>query len=74
MVCKSQVDRTLVTEHIIDTGDAATVKVPPRQIPFHYQDEVHCQLQEMAKEGVIRPSSSPWSAPAVYVPKDNGEI
>ena len=65
---------THVTEHIIDTGDAAPIKVPPRPIPFHYQDKVHRHLQEMAKEGIIRPSSSPWSAPAVYVPKDNGEI
>ena len=73
-VFKSQVGRTHVTEHIIDTGDTAPVKVPPCPIPFHYQDKVHRQLQEMAKEGIIRPSSSPWSAPAVYVPKDNGEI
>ena len=28
----------------------------------------------MAHEGTIRPSSSPWCAPAVYVPKPNGEI
>ena len=29
---------------------------------------------QMAHEGIIRPSSSPWCAPAVYVPKPNGEI
>lgn len=28
----------------------------------------------MASEGIIRPSSSPWCAPAVYVPKTNGEL
>ena len=28
----------------------------------------------MAQEGIIRPSNSPWCAPAVYVPKSNGEI
>ena len=28
----------------------------------------------MAQEGIIRRSNSPWSAPAVYVPKSNGEI
>ena len=29
---------------------------------------------EMAKEGIIRPSNSLWCAPAVYVPKSNGEV
>lgn len=71
---KTQIGRTHVTEHVIDTGDAAPVKVPPRPIPFHYQEKVQNQLQEMAQEGIIRPSSSPWSAPAVYVPKSNGEV
>ena len=28
----------------------------------------------MVKEGIIRPSTSPWCAPAVYVPKSSGEI
>ena len=37
-VFKSQVGLTHVTEHIIDTGDAARVKVPSHPILFHYQD------------------------------------
>lgn len=28
----------------------------------------------MADEELIQPSNSPWCAPAVYVPKPNGEI
>ena len=28
----------------------------------------------MVKEGIIRPSTSPWCAPAVYVPKSSGDI
>ena len=28
----------------------------------------------MAIEGITRPSSSPWCAPVVYVPKSNGDI
>ena len=28
----------------------------------------------MAKNGIIQPSNSPWCAPAVYVPNENGEI
>jgi len=69
-----QLGKTNVTNHMIDTGDATPVKVPPRPIPFHYVKKVHSQLREMAQEGIIRPSNSPWCSPAVYVPKSNGEL
>ena len=69
-----QLGKTNVAEHVIDTGEAPPVKVPPRPIPFQFQDRVRDQLQEMATDGTIRPSNSPWCAPAVYVPKNNGEI
>ena len=51
-------------------GDAPPIEIPPRQILFHYADKVHAQLEDMVKEGIIRPSTSPWCAPAVYVPKE----
>ena len=70
---KTLIGWTHVTEHVIDTGDAAPVKVPLHPIPFHYQEKVQNQLQEMAQEGIIRPSSSPWSAPAVCIPQSNGK-
>ena len=69
-----QIGQTNITHHIIETGNAAPVKIPPRPIPFHYVDKVQKQLADMVNEGIIRPSSRPWCAPAVYVPKQNGEI
>ena len=66
--------QTGITQHIIDTGNALPVKVPPRPIPFHLVDQVQKQLTDMAQEGIIRPSSSPWCAPAIYIPKSNGEL
>ena len=66
---RCQLGKTNVTKHVIDTGDATPVKVPPRPIPFHYSEQVQRQLKDMAEEGIIRPSNSPWRAPAVYVPK-----
>ena len=57
-----QLGKTNVTEHTIDTGDARPIKVPPRQIPFHFADKVQAQLEDMAREGIIRPSNSPWCA------------
>ena len=74
MLFKSDLGCTTVAEHVIETGDAAPVKVPPHPIPFHYAEHVHKQLEEMAQEEIIRRSNSPWSTPAVYVPKNNGEI
>ena len=71
---KQELGQTNVAEHVIDTGDALPTRVPPRPIPFHFAERVQNQLQEMAQEGIIRPSNSPWCAPAVYVPKRNGEI
>ena len=64
----------VTAEHIVDTGDALPIRIPPRQIPFHYADKVHAQLEDMVKEGIIRPSTSPWCPQAVYVPKSSGEI
>ena len=74
MVFRKDLGRTTIAEHVIETGEASPVKVPARPIPFHYMERVHNQLQEMAQEGIIRRSNSPWCAPAVYVPKSNGEI
>ena len=69
-----QLGQTNVKKHIIDTGEATSIKVPPRQIPFHYPDQVHAQLQDMAFEGIIHLNTSPWCAPAVYVTKSSGEV
>ena len=44
----------------------------PHPVPFHFVDRVLQQLAYMAQEGIIRPNSSPWCAPTVYVPKPNG--
>ena len=73
-IFRSQLGCTNVAEHIIETGNAQPVKVPARPIPFHFKERVHTQLQEMANAGIIQPSNSPWCAPAVYVPKANGEV
>ena len=65
--------KTAVEYHYIPTT-GSPIKVPPRRIPAHYRDEVERQLQDMLKQGIIRESSSPWMAPAVFVPKKSGEI
>ena len=71
---RCQLGRTNVAKHVIETGNAPPVRLPSCPIPFHYTKQVQSQLKDMAKEGIIRPSNSPWCAPAVYVPKNNGEV
>ena len=65
--------KTAVEYHYIPTT-GSPINVPPRCIPAHYRDEVERQLQDMLKQGIIRESSSPWMAPAVFVLKKSGDI
>ena len=51
------------------------MRIPPRRVPAHYRDEVDKQIQVMLEQGIIiEESSSPWMAPAVFVPKKSGEL
>ena len=43
-------------------------------LPGKYQPITERQIQQMLKQGVITESSSPWMAPAVFVPKKSGEL
>ena len=54
----------------VDTGDATSVKLPPRPIPFHYSDQVQRQLKNMAEEGIIRHSNSPLTCSNCPCPKE----
>ena len=64
---------TDTAQHFIPTT-GRPVKIPPRRIPAHYRSEVEKQIEEMLKQGIIEESSSPWMAPAVFVPKKSGEL
>ena len=65
----TKLGKTTITEHTINTGEVLSIKFLPHPIPFHYAVRVHQQLQEMTQKGIIWPSTSPWCAPAVYMPK-----
>ena len=65
--------KTTAEYHYIPTT-GCPVKVPPRRIPAHYREGVEQQIQDMLNQGIIQESSSPWMAPAVFVPKKSGEI
>lgn len=58
--------------YIPTTGNPA--RVPPRRVPAHYRQEVEQLMRTMLEQGIIEESSSPWMAPAVFVPKKSGEL
>ena len=63
-----------LTEHVIETGDAKPIKQPPRRVPLAFADEDRKALNELTKQGSIRPSTSPWASPIVLVRKKNGQV
>ncbi|GKC92304.1 putative reverse transcriptase domain-containing protein, partial [Tanacetum coccineum] len=54
-------------------GAAPVAQAPYRLAPTELQ-ELSTQLQELSDKGFIRPSSSPWGAPVLFVKKKNGSF
>ncbi|GKG48027.1 hypothetical protein Tco_0509912, partial [Tanacetum coccineum] len=51
---------------------AAPVAHAPYRLPPSKMKELSKQLQELSEKGFIRPSSSPWGAPVLFVKKKDG--
>ncbi|GJZ05421.1 putative reverse transcriptase domain-containing protein, partial [Tanacetum coccineum] len=54
-------------------GVAPVARAPCRLAPAKMQ-ELSTQLQELYEKGFIRPSSSPWGAPILFVKKKDGSF
>src|SRR5690606_2477068 len=61
--------------HKIDLKEDA---IPICRVPFrmsiHEQDELKKKIDELLECGFIRPSSSPWGAPILFVRKKDGTL
>ena len=66
--------RTDVMEHTIPTGDARPIKLAPRRTPRAFVEEEEKIIKEQLDAGLIRPSTSPWSAALVFVRKKDGTV
>ncbi|KAI3692396.1 hypothetical protein L6452_32211 [Arctium lappa] len=55
------------------SGVAPIARAPYRLAPFEMQ-EMMAQLQELLEKGFIRPNSSPWGAPVLFVKKKDGTM
>ena len=67
------ISSTSLVEHEIHTTG------PPIRLPFRRQNSVvrdieQQQVKEMLRDGVIRPSTSPWASPVVMVKKKDGSM
>nr|GFC73585.1 putative reverse transcriptase domain-containing protein [Tanacetum cinerariifolium] len=54
-------------------GAAPVARAPYRLAPFEMK-ELSDQRQELSNKGFIRPSSSPWGAPVLFVKKKDGSF
>nr|WPV71156.1 MAG: replicase [Ips erranti-like virus 3] len=69
---ETDLGRTHLVRHKIETGDYLPIKQRPRRLPLAKQAEVENLIQDMADRSVIEPSTSPWSSPVVLVTKKDG--
>ncbi|XP_057658512.1 uncharacterized protein LOC130895308 [Diorhabda carinulata] len=56
-------------KHEIKTLDEVPVHTKSYRYPYIHKEEVQRQIKKMLDDGIIRPSSSPWSSPVWIVPK-----
>nr|GFB70196.1 putative reverse transcriptase domain-containing protein [Tanacetum cinerariifolium] len=54
-------------------GAAPVARAPYRLAPFKMKELLE-QLKELSEKGFIRPSSSPWGAPVLFVKKKDESI
>ncbi|KAI3665770.1 hypothetical protein L6452_44401 [Arctium lappa] len=60
--------------HIDLTPGAAPIARAPYRLAPTEMREMMTQLQELLEKGFIRPSSSPWGAPVLFVKKKDGSM
>ena len=61
-------------KHSIPTTTDKPIYLPHQQIPVQLQQEVRKCLESWLKQGIIRPSKSPYASQVVIVSKKSGEI
>ena len=65
---------TNLTEHEIDSCDAAPIKQRPRQVPLAFAAENKAAIDDLLKKGVVQKSTSSWASPIVFVRKKSGAV
>ena len=68
------IGRTSFVKHKMNTGNAKPIKQVPRRLPCSKRENTCQMISDMEEQGVIEPSTSPWTSPVVLVKKKNGSL
>lgn len=68
----SELGRTSLVKHSIDTGDHPPIKQQSCRTLFVQREKISQLIDEMQQRGVVQPSASAWASPIVIVPKKDG--
>ncbi|GKB75555.1 putative reverse transcriptase domain-containing protein [Tanacetum coccineum] len=74
LIVKEEVEGEMVGRRACDSAGAAPVARAPYRLAPSEMKELSVQLQELLEKGFIRPSSSPWGAPVLFVKKKDGSF
>ncbi|UYV68144.1 hypothetical protein LAZ67_5003175 [Cordylochernes scorpioides] len=66
--------RSNLAKHRIDTEGAKPIKHKSYRVSAIEREIIKDQIDEMLRDGMIRPSSSPWSFPVILVKKRDGHF
>ena len=69
-----QLGRTSLVQHVIDTGDAVSIKQRPYRTSPEGKKEIDRQVNDMLEKEISQESGSPWSAPVVLVKKKTDDF
>ncbi|GJV93938.1 putative reverse transcriptase domain-containing protein [Tanacetum coccineum] len=69
-----QVENSFFLKLRTSTGCCTVARGPPYRLAPSELKELADQLQELSEKGFIRPSSSPWGAPVLFVKKKDGSF
>ncbi|MGL5708693.1 MAG: reverse transcriptase domain-containing protein [Aeromonas sp.] len=62
------------TCHNIETGRSNPISVRNFRVPIYLEDEINTEIENMLKQGIIQPSTSPWCSRVVPIRKKNGKL
>ena len=71
---KTDLGRSEVIKHSIDTGNAMPVRQQPRRMPTKQKQKLGKVVDELPHVSVISPSKSPWSSSIVLTKKKDGSV
>ena len=69
-----ELQQTHEGEHVIFTEEVPPIKKRAYRTAPKENEFIKSEIDDMLKQGLIQPSSSPWSFPVVIVKKKNGKL